>query len=75
MADTELLCYDEVKVWNLIKKYPDELGFILQEQNYEMYLNTFCEEDRLNVPITEEDFYLVKNFFNNLKENNNENCD
>ena len=75
MADTELLCYDEVKVWNLIKKHPDELGFILQEQNYEMYLNTFCEEDRLNVPITEEDFYLVKNFFNNLKENDNENCD
>ena len=55
---------EELKVWEIIKQYPDELGFILQEANYEMYLDTFSEEDRNNVPITEEQFNLVKNFFN-----------
>jgi len=54
---------EELKVWEIVKQYPDELGFILQERNYEMYLDTFDEEDRPNVPITEEQFNLVKNFF------------
>ncbi len=54
---------DEYEIWEIIKQNPDELGFILQEQNYEMYLDTFDEEDRQNVPITEEQFNLVKNFF------------
>jgi len=59
---------DELKVWEIIKKYPDELGFILQEQNYEKYLDTFCEEDRNNIPITEEQFNIVKNYFTKMGE-------
>lgn len=63
--DTELLVFDEVKVWNLIKKYPEELGFVLQERDYDMYVDTFGASD--HVILSEEEFYLIKNFFNNLK--------
>lgn len=54
---------EESKVWEIIKENPGELGFILQEKNYEMYLDTFCEEECNDVPITEEQFNLVKNYF------------
>jgi len=66
--ETELLIYDEVKVWNLIKKFPHELGFILQEKDYAAYVDTFGASDE--IPITEEQFNLVKNFFKSLGENN-----
>ena len=65
---TELL--EEYKVWEVIKQYPDELGFILQEKNYEMYVSTF--ENKNDVPITEEQFNLVKDYFK--KENYDEDC-
>lgn len=60
MADTELLCYDEVKVWKIIKENPEELGFILQEDNYHKYASDFNFNE---APITEEEFYLVRNYF------------
>ena len=56
---------DELEVWELIKQNPGELGFVLQEKNYEMYLDTFGASDE--IPLTEKEFYLIKNFFENLR--------
>ena len=55
---------DELKVWEVIKNNPGELSFILQEQNYAMYVETFDVND--DIPITEEEFNLVKDYFTKM---------
>ena len=55
---------DELKVWEIIKNNPDELSFILQEKNYAMYVETFDVND--DIPITEEEFNLVKDYFTKM---------
>jgi len=55
---------DELKVWEIIKNNPGELGFILQEKNYAAYVDTFGASDE--IPITEEEFNLVKNYFTKM---------
>ena len=62
---------EELKVWEIIKANPGELGFILQERNYEMYVDTFGASDE--IPLTEEQFNLVKNFFQRGNENETSN--
>lgn len=55
---------DELKVWEVIKNNPGELSFILQEKNYAMYVETFDVND--DIPITEEEFNLVKDYFTKM---------
>ena len=55
---------DELKVWEVIKNNPGELSFILQEKNYAMYVETFGIND--DIPITEEEFNLVKDYFTKM---------
>lgn len=55
---------NELEVWELIKKNPGELGFVLQERDYEMYIDTFGASD--TIPLTEKKFYLIKKFFEKL---------
>ena len=55
---------DELKVWEVIKNNPGELSFILQEKNYAMYVETFHIND--DIPITEEEFNLVKDYFTKM---------
>lgn len=50
----------ELKVWEIIKDNPGELGFILQEKNYQMYCDTFNDEKPI---LTEEQYTLVKDYF------------
>lgn len=57
---------DELKVWEVIKNNPGELSFILQEKNYAMYVETFDVND--DIPITEEEFNLVKDYFTKMGE-------
>ena len=59
-----MLSKNEKRVWDLIKKYPGELSFILQEKNYAMYVETFDIND--DIPITEEEFNLVKDYFTKM---------
>jgi len=57
---------DELEIWELIKQYPDELGFVLQEKDYAMYCDTFSYEgtgDLGDIVLTEEQFNKIKNFF------------
>lgn len=64
ISEENLLKYEELKIWNIVKKYPEELGMILQCKDYKEYELTFyiagidCGPE-----ITEEQFNLVKNFF------------
>ena len=55
---------NELKVWEVIKNNPGELSFILQEKNYAMYVETFDLND--DIPITEEEFNLVKDYFTKM---------
>lgn len=55
---------DELKVWEIIKENPGELGFILQEKDYATYVDTFGASD--DIPITEEEFNLVKDYFTKM---------
>ena len=57
---------EEAEIFNLIKQYPDELGFVLQERDYAAYVDTFGASDE--VILTEEQFNLLKNYFTKLKE-------
>ena len=59
-----MLSKNEKRVWDLIKKYPGELSFILQEKSYAMYVETFDVND--DIPITEEEFNLVKDYFTKM---------
>ena len=56
-----LISRNEKKVWEIIKRYPEELSFILQEKDYNAYLDTYGMSD--DVILTEAEFNLVKEFF------------
>ena len=56
-----LISRNEKKVWEIIKRYPEELSFILQEKDYNAYLDTYNMSD--DVILTEAEFNLVKEFF------------
>jgi len=56
--------YKELKIWDIVKKYPEELGMIIQCKDYEEYKSTFSDINlEEEIEITEEQFNLVKNFF------------
>lgn len=67
--ETVLLVGDEVKVWNLVKKYPDEIGFVLGCKDYLAYLETYLtvvnDETEIKPDLTEEEFKVLKQFFGN----------
>ena len=59
---------EEKQVWNLVKKHPDELGFVLQAEDYSEYISTYTDigmkaED---ADLTEEEFNVIKNYFKSL---------
>lgn len=59
---------EELSVWEIIREHPGELGFILQERDYNAYIDTFGASDQ--VILTEEQFNLVKNYFNRIGKGN-----
>lgn len=52
-------------ILDLIKKHPDELGFVLQSKDYDKYRLTFADE---HDNFKEEDVVLTELEFNNLKD-------
>ena len=56
-------------IFDLIKKHPDELGFVLQEATYEMYQDTSVgaggkPED---AELSEQEFNAIKAYFTKLE--------
>lgn len=61
---------EEAYIFDLIKKHPDELGFVLQEKDYEAYKNTYvgAKGTEEEVELSEQEFNNLKKYFNSLKE-------
>lgn len=60
----EVVTFDQDSyIFDLIKKHPGELGFVLQEDNYESYKDTYLAIKG----ITDKDIELTEDQFNNLK--------
>jgi len=53
---------DEAYIWDLVKKHPGELGFILQAKTYEEYVATYTD-----IGGKPEDAVYTELEFNNLK--------
>lgn len=53
---------EEIKVWKIVKNFPNELGFIIQEPDYQKYCETFYGQQE-EIKLTEEQFNIVKNYF------------
>lgn len=53
---------DESYIWDLVKKHPGELGFILQAKTYEDYIATYTD-----IGGTPEEAAYTELEFNNLK--------
>ena len=65
--EVEFIVGDEVKVWNLVKKHPDELSFVLGCKNYEEYIETYeglvNDISEVQPDLTKEEFDTLKAFF------------
>lgn len=55
----------ELDVYYLVKRYPDELGIVLQSKNYAEYKQTFYDINLTDedIPLSEESFNLIKEHF------------
>ena len=62
--ETAAILNNELVVWDLIREFPGELGFVLQEKDYSAYVDTFGASDE--VVLSEEQFNLLKQYFTNL---------
>lgn len=59
----ENVCFDDdAYVFDIIKKHPGELGFVLQESDYKAYKETY-----VSAGLTSEDAELTEPEFNALK--------
>jgi len=56
---------NESYIWDLVKKHPGELGFILQAKTYEDYLATYTDAGGTadEAAYNEHDFGILKDFF------------
>lgn len=55
----------ELEAYYLVKRYPEELGMVLQCNNYAEYKQTFydIDYDDEDIPLSEESFELIKDHF------------
>ena len=57
---------DESYIFDLVKKYPDELGFVLQAKDYEEYVasyETVSDDPAKDAILKENEFNSLKKFF------------
>lgn len=61
--------YDnEAYIWDLVKKHPGELGFVLSYDTYEEYLKTYETVPDEEPELTENEYTALRNFFTSLEE-------
>lgn len=61
---------NEAYIFDLVKKHPDELGFVLQEKDYAAYIASFetvSEQPEKDAILTEDEFNALKKFFTSLE--------
>ena len=54
------------QVWDVVKKHPEELGFVLQAKDYQDYVasyETVSEDPAKDAELTEAEFNTIKDYF------------
>ena len=59
----------EGQVWDLVKKHPGELGFVLEANTYKDYIasyETVSNNPEKDAELTEDEFNSLKNYFTKI---------
>ena len=60
---------DEAYIFDLIKKYPEELGFVLESKTYDDYVKTYTDAGRTKeeAELSKQEFEALKDYFLTIK--------
>ena len=60
---------DEAYIFDLVKKYPEELCFVLEVNTYDDYVKTYTDAGGTEeeVELSEQEFNALKDYFLNVK--------
>lgn len=60
---------DEAYIFDLIKKYPEELGFVLESKTYDDYVKTYTDAGRMReeAELSKQEFEALKDYFLTIK--------
>ena len=60
---------DEAYIFDLIKKYPEELGFVLESKTYDDYVKTYTDAGGMNeeAELSKQEFEALKDYFLTVK--------
>ena len=60
---------DEAYIFDLIKKYPEELGFVLESNTYDDYVKTYTDAGGMKeeAELSKQEFEALKDYFLTIK--------
>ena len=60
---------DEAYIFDLIKKYPEELGFVLESKTYDDYIKTYTDAGGMKeeAELSKQEFEALKDYFLTIK--------
>ena len=60
---------DEAYIFDLIKKYPEELGFVLESKTYDDYVKTYTDAGGMKeeAELSKQEFEALKDYFLTIK--------
>ena len=60
---------DEAYIFDLIKKYPEELCFVLESKTYDDYVKTYTDAGGMNeeAELSKQEFEALKDYFLTIK--------
>ena len=60
---------DEAYIFDLIKKYPEELGFVLESKTYDDYVKTYTDAGGMKeeAELSKQEFEALKDYFLTVK--------
>ena len=60
---------DEAYIFDLIKKYPEELGFVLESKTYDDYVKTYTDAGGVKeeAELSKQEFEALKDYFLTIK--------
>ena len=60
---------DDAYIFDLIKKYPEELGFVLESNTYDDYVKTYTDAGGIKeeAELSKQEFEVLKDYFLTIK--------
>ena len=60
---------DDAYIFDLIKKYPEELGFVLDSKTYDDYIKTYTDAGGMkeDAELSKQEFEALKDYFLTIK--------